>query len=163
MVKNKYQTDFDAKIDLMLPRLSSKVQLEADFFVPPNPLFVVAIPYGLFIVFAAWLSPELIPQTWPLGALAYYLGTNYNGLVAVISIIAGILHLIEPIWALYLAGTYGLNLSTSVMWAFSGLVYGIFGLWPLVFPDFFFQIKDQYCKYSPCSLKLSSQKYKTKN
>ena len=81
---------------------------------------------------------------------------------------AGILHLIEPIWALYIAGTYGLNLTTSVLWAFSGLIFGIFGLWPLVFPEFFFSVKDQYCQYSPkstalyspCSVKLSSQKYK---
>ena len=160
MLKEKYQTSFDAKKDLMVRRRSSKFRLDADFFVPPHPLSMVAIPYGLFMVFAAWLSPEVIPQTWPLGALAYYLGTNYNGLVAFLSIIAGVLHLIEPIWALYLAGTYGLSLRTSVMWAFSGLVYGIFGLWPLVFPDFFFRIKDQYCKYSPCTLKLSSQKYK---
>jgi len=167
--QDKYQTNFDVqRKDWMSPRQSSKIQLAPDFFVPPHPISIVIVPYGLFMVFAAWLSPDLIPQTWPLGALAYYLGINYNGLVAFLSIGAGILHLIEPIWALYIAGTYGLNLTTSVLWAFSGLVFGIFGLWPLVFPEFFFSVKDQYCQYSPkstalyspCSLKFSSQKYK---
>ena len=84
--KNKYQTDFDAKKDWMPASKESKVQLQPDYFVPPHPISIVTIPYGLFLVFAAWLDPELIPQDWPLGALAYYLGINYNGLVAFMSI-----------------------------------------------------------------------------
>jgi len=162
--RDKYQTSFDVRKDWnSSPRSGPKIQFPPDFYVPPHPIAVATIPYGLFLVFAAWLAPQLIPQTWPLGGLAYYLGINYNGLVAFLSIFAGIVHLLDPIWVLYLAGTYGLDLATGVLWAINAFGFGIFGIWPLVFPDFWDSVKNQYCEYSPCDLKFQSKKYKRAN
>ena len=42
----------------------------------PNPIAVFLVPYGLYLVFYAWLSPSTIPSTIPLGTIAQYLGTN---------------------------------------------------------------------------------------
>lgn len=126
------------------------------FYVPPHPLLIIPIPYGLFLVFAAWLDTSLIPETWPLGALAVYLGKNYNGLIALLAIFAGIVHVLESFWALYLSAQNGFTRRTTILWWFNGLAYGIFGLWPLVFPDFFNEI--DYCSFSPC-VNFKSTKY----
>ena len=74
------------------------VQLKPNFYVPPHPLVVLTVPYGLFLVFTAWLAPDLLSDLIPLGGLAWYLGKNFNGLMAILSIFAGTLHILEPFW-----------------------------------------------------------------
>ena len=138
-----------------------QVTLKPNFYVPPHPLVILTVPYGLFLVFTAWLAPSLLSDLIPLGALARYLGLNFNGLMALLSLFAGTLHLLEPIWALYLAGKYGLNPKVSLLWAGNAFAFGIFGLWPLVFPEYFEDIEDQYCAFSPCLVTFSSKKYQS--
>lgn len=125
------------------------------FFIPPHPLSIATIPYGLFLVFAAWLDTSLIPESLPLGALAIYLGNHYNGLIGLIAVVAGLIHVLESIAALYLSAINGFTLKTSLLWWLNGLFFGIFGLWPLVFNDFFEDVKDEYCAYSPCQLNIN--------
>ena len=153
------------KEDFQLSRLADynpKVTLKPNFYVPPHPLVLLTVPYGLFLVFTAWLAPSLLSDLIPLGALARYLGFNFNGLMALLSLFAGTLHIVvEPLWALYLAGRYHLNPQTGLLWAGNAFVYGIFGLWPLVFPGYFEEIEDQYCSFSPCVVTFSSKKYQS--
>ena len=50
-------------------------QVNSDFYVLPNPLAVVLVPYGLYLVFYGWLSPSSIPSNIPLGQwfLTFYI------------------------------------------------------------------------------------------
>jgi hypothetical protein len=123
------------------------------FYIPPHPIAILTIPYGLLLTFSSWLYPQNIPSTAPLGDLAKYLGDNYNGLMAIIAVIAGLIHLADSVWAVYLANQHKLTSTVTFFWALNGLGFGIFGIWPLVFPDYFHQVQDQYCAVSPCKLR----------
>ena len=68
-------------------------RLPVNFYVPPHPIVIVAIPYGLLLTFLAAFSPASIPSTAPLGLLAAYLGTNFNFWMVLLSILAGSMHI----------------------------------------------------------------------
>ena len=75
-----YGTDFENFSSTnILKRLSSqeinkRTAIDANFYVFPNPIAIFLVPYGLYLVFYAWLSPSTIPSTIPLGTIAQYLG-----------------------------------------------------------------------------------------
>ena len=125
----------------------SDIQLNDAFFVPAYPLFMVLVPYGLFLTFSSYLCPTTcIPSFLPLGSLATFLGTNFNFLMGSISAIAAALHVGEAIQAWYLSLViYKLNRLSVILWTLNVFFFGIFGFWPLGFPDFFYSVKDIYC------------------
>ena len=54
--------------------INKRTEIDANFYVFPNPIAIFLVPYGLYLVFYAWLSPSTIPSTIPLGTIAQYLG-----------------------------------------------------------------------------------------
>ena len=125
----------------------SDIQLPGGYFVPAYPLSMVLVPYGLFLTFSSFLCPSTcLPSFLPLSSLATYLGTNYNFLMGSISAIAAALHVGEAIQAWYLSSIiYRLNRLSIILWTLNVFFFGIFGFWPLAFPDFFNSVKDIYC------------------
>jgi hypothetical protein len=59
------------------------------------------------------------------------------GLMAIIAVIAGLIHLADSVWAVYLANQHKLTPNVTFFWALNGLGLGIFGIWPLVFSRLF--------------------------
>ena len=127
----------------------SEIQLNDGFFVPAYPLFMVLVPYGLFLTFSSYLCPTTcIPSFLPLGPLATFLGTNFNFLMGSISAIAAALHVGESIQAWYLSLViYKLNRLSVILWTLNVFFFGIFGFWPLAFPATFYSVKDAYCSF----------------
>ena len=125
----------------------SNVQLDEGYFVPAHPVSMVLVPYGLYLTFASYLCPSsCIPPILPLGPLATYLGTNFNFLMGSISAVAAALHVGEAIQAWYLSSViYRLNNLSIILWTLNVFFFGIFGFWPLAFPEFFYSVKDTYC------------------
>ena len=125
----------------------SDIQLPDGYFVPAYPLSMVLVPYGLFLTFSSFLCPSTcLPSFLPLSSLATYLGTNYNFLMGSISAVAAALHVGEAIQAWYLSSIiYRLNSLSIILWTLNVFFFGIFGFWPLAFPDFFYSVKDIYC------------------
>jgi hypothetical protein len=152
------------------------LQLEDGYFVLAHPLFMVLVPYGLYLTFASYLCPTTcLPASLPLASLANYLGNNYNFLMGVISAIAAALHvgnvLIyttcpclprfpvagEAVQAWFLASVhYRLNSVSILLWTLNVFFFGITGFWPLAFPQFFQDVKDTYCVL-PGALCLNTQ------
>lgn len=130
--------------------VSERLRLASDYYVPPHPLIALGVPYGLVLTFSAWLFPDNIPTFVPLGGLAKYLGLNFNLLMGVLSVFAAFTHVAEPIYALYLANSYGFTQTTTALWFLNGVGFGIFALWPLFFPDYFMRVQQDYCAVSPC-------------
>jgi len=138
-------TDSDCLARTILP--VSSVQLDDGYFVPAYPVFMVLVPYGLFLTFSSYLCPSTcIPSSLPLGSLATYLGTNFNFLMGSISAVAAALHVGEAIQAWYLSSViYRLNSLSVILWTLNVFFFGIFGFWPLAFPELFSSVSDTYC------------------
>ena len=90
-----------------------------------------------------------------LGALFkrdfHFLGENAHGLVAALSAFAAVSHIGEAMYAFYLAGKiYKLRPINVLLWTLNTFFFGIFGFWPLAFPDFYFSIEEDYCRNFPC-------------
>lgn len=125
---------------------TSDLQLNDGYFVPAYPLFMVLVPYGLYLTFTSYLCPSCLPSSLPLGPLATFLGTNFNFLMGVISAIAAALHVGEAVQAWYLASVfYGLSRTSVILWTLNVFFFGIFGFWPLAFPQVFQDNKSLYC------------------
>merc|ERR1719318_1199488 len=75
----------------------SDIQLAPGYFVPAYPLFMLLVPYGLFLTFSSFLCPSTcIPSSLPLG-------THANFLMGSISAVAAALHVGEAVQAWYLS------------------------------------------------------------
>ena len=90
-----------------------------------------------------------------MGALSkrviHFLGENAHGLVAALSAFAAVSHIGEAMYAFYLAGKiYKLRPINVLLWTLNTFFFGIFGFWPLAFPDFYFSIEADYCHHFPC-------------
>ena len=127
--------------------LDRNVQLDDGYFVPAHPLLMVLVLYGLILTFTSFLCPlTCIPFFLPLGTLATTLGTNFNFLMGIISAIAAALHVGEAVLAWYLSSViYRLNTVSIILWTLNVFFFGIFGFWPLAFPDFFSSVSISYC------------------
>ena len=125
----------------------SSIQLNDGFFVPAHVVSMILVPYGLYLTFASYLCPTTcLPSFLPLASLATTLGTTLNPLMGVVSAVAAGLHVAEAVKAYYLASSvYGLNSVTVLLWTLNVFLFGIFGFWPLAFPDFFYSVSDFYC------------------
>lgn len=125
----------------------SSIQLNEGFFVPAHPLWMILVPYGLYLTFASYLCPTTcLPAFLPLAPLATLLGTSFPLLMGTLSAVAGSLHIGEAVQAWHLArNVYGLNSVTVSLWTFNVFFFGIFGFWPLAFPDHFYLVRDVYC------------------
>ena len=76
-LSNLYATDFENFSTNIKPsslEINKRKEIDTNFYVFPNPIAVFLVPYGLYLVFYAWLSPSTIPSTIPLGTIAQYLG-----------------------------------------------------------------------------------------
>ena len=125
----------------------SSIQLNEGFFVPAHPLWMILVPYGLYLTFASYLCPTTcLPSFLPLAPLATFLGTSFPLLMGTLSAVAGSLHIGEAVQAWHLArNVYSLNSVTVSLWTFNVFFFGIFGFWPLAFPDLFYSVRDVYC------------------
>ena len=126
----------------------TSIQLREGFFVPAHPLWMILVPYGLYLTFASYLCPTTcLPSFLPLATLATFLGTSFPLLMGTLSAMIGILHIgVYPIQAWHLAtNVYSLNSVTVSLWIVNVFLFGIFGLWPLAFPDIFYLVRDTYC------------------
>jgi len=126
---------------------TSDLNLDHGYFVPAHPLFQVLVPYGLYLTFASFICPEkCLPGFLPLAPLAIFLGTNFNLLMGIISAIAAALHVGEAVQAFFLASLqYNLNPLVVLLWTLNVFFFGIFGFWPLAFPQVFQDNKATYC------------------
>jgi len=108
---------------------------------------MVLVPYGLYLTFSSFLCPTTcLPSFLPLSSLATFLGTSFNPLMGVISVIAATLHIGEAVLAWILASAYyHLNSLTVLLWTLNVFFFGIFGFWPLAFPQVFQDVKSTYC------------------
>jgi len=129
--------------------ISTSIQVNEEFFVPAHPVFMVLIPYGLFLTFTSFLCPLcLLPLApLPLAPLATFLGLKFNSLMGILSFVAASLHIGEAIQAFEIANVYGLSLTSTLLWTANTLAFGIFGMWPLAFVDFFYSVSDTYCQF----------------
>ena len=127
--------------------LESTLQLDDGYFVPAHPLLMVLVLYGLFLTFTSFICPlTCIPFSLPLGSFATFLGTNFNFLMGIISAIAAALHVGEAILAWYFSlFIYRLNTLSIILWTLNVFLFGIFGFWPLAFPELFYSVSDEYC------------------
>ena len=125
----------------------TSIQLREGFFVPAHPLWMILVPYGLYLTFASYLCPTTcLPSFLPLATLATFLGTSFPLLMGALSAVAGSLHIGEAIQAWHLArNVYSLNSIAVSLWTFNVLFFGIFGFWPLAFPDIFYSVRETYC------------------
>ena len=125
----------------------SNRQLNEGFFIPAHPVWMVLVPYGLYLTFASYLCPlTCLPSFLPLAPLATFLGTNFNLLMGVISFVAASLHVTEAVEVAYLTtSVYRLNPPTVVLWIINVFLFGIFGFWSIAFPDIFYSVRDFYC------------------
>ena len=97
---------------------------------------------------AYWKMPQFFLF---VGSLAQDLGENYHGLMAALSAFAAIAHISETMYAFYVAGkVHKLRPIYVLLWSLNTFFFGIFGLWPLAFPEFYFSIEDDYCRNFPC-------------
>jgi len=135
----------------------SEIALNPNFFVLAYPLWIVLVPYGLYLTFSSYLCPAAcLPSYLPLSGLATWLGTNLNFLMGVISAVAAALHVGEAIQAFYLSSVvYQLSPLYVFLWTANVFFFGIFGFWPLAFPDFFYSVSSTYCSL-PGSLCLGA-------
>ena len=143
---NSSEAELEARLLGLVP--ASTTQLQPGFLVPAHPLWVVLVPYGLYLTFASYLCPTTcLPSSLPLAPLATFLGTNFNFLMGSISAVAAALHVGEAVQAYYLARYfYHLNPLTVILWTINVFFFGIFGFFPLAFPDLFYFISDEYCR-----------------
>ena len=105
----------------------------------------IAIPvaYGLYLVFFAWLAPNSIPSSIPFGDFVKTFGKNNHDVVAGFSIFAIIAHSMEALYAIYLSrNRYKIKPYKVFLWFLNGLLFGIFALWPLIFPKMYFKIRN---------------------
>jgi len=125
----------------------STSQLSENFFVPAYPIWMVLVPYGLYLTFSSYFCPTTcLPTGLPLAPLATWLGTNLNFLMGIISAIAAALHVGEAVQAFYLSSVvYRLSSASVLLWTLNVFFFGIFGFWPLAFPDFFRSVEATYC------------------
>ena len=71
--------------------------------------------------------------------------------MAALSAFSAVAHISEAMYAFYLAGkVYKLKTINVILWTLNAFCFGIFGLWPLAFPDFYFSIENEYCGNFPC-------------
>ena len=74
----------------------TNIQLNEGFFVPAHPLWMVLVPYGLYLTFASYLCPTTcLPSFLPLAPLATFLGTSFPLLMGTVSAISVSLHIGE--------------------------------------------------------------------
>ena len=126
----------------------TSIQLREGFFVPAHPLWMILVPYGLYLTFASYLCPTTcLPSFLPLAPLVTLLGTSFPLLMGTLSAMIGILHIgVYPIQAWHLAtNVYSLNSVTVSLWIVNVFLFGIFGFWPLAFPDIFYSVRETYC------------------
>ena len=126
----------------------TSIQLSEGFFVPAHPLWMILVPYIVYLTFASFLCPTTcLPSFLPLAPLATLLGTSFPLLMGTLSAMIGILHIgVYPIQAWHLAtNVYSLNSVTVSLWIVNVFLFGIFGFWPLAFPDIFYLVRDTYC------------------
>jgi len=86
-------------------------------------------------VYTLWRSPELKNCNTD-----YYEQKHYH------SAIAAALHVGEAVQAFFLASLqYNLNPLVVLLWTLNVFFFGIFGFWPLAFPQVFQDNKATYC------------------
>ena len=125
---------------------STLLNLQPDFFVPAYPLWMVLVPYGLYLTFTSYLCPTCLPASLPAAPLARWLGTNANFLMGLVSAVAAALHVGEAAQAWFLASrVYRLHSTAVALWTLNVFLFGIFGFWPLAFPDIFYFVSEFYC------------------
>ena len=130
----------------VLDRVSS-VTLNPGFFVPAHVISMILVPYGLYLTFSSYLCPTTcLPSFLPLASLATFLGTQFNLIMGILSLVAAGLHVFEAALAWNLATVYQLNPTTSLLWVVNVFLFGIFGFWPLAFPDIFYSVDEVYCQ-----------------
>ena len=125
----------------------TSIQLREGFFVPAHPLWMILVPYIVYLTLGSFLCPTTcLPSFLPLAPLATLLGTSFPLLMGTLSAVAGSLHIGEAIQAWHLArNVYSLNSIAVSLWTFNVLFFGIFGFWPLAFPDIFYSVRETYC------------------
>ena len=103
-------------------------------------------------MFFAWLAPNSIPSSIPIGDFVKTFGKNNHDVVAGFSIFAIIAHSIEALYAIYLSrNRYKIKPYKVFLWFLNGLLFGIFALWPLIFPKMYFKIRNWiYELFSKC-------------
>ena len=116
-----------------------------NFYVAPHPIIAILIPYGLLLSFSSALFSDNIPSFVPLGELAKYLGNEYPTLMQSLALFAASIHVAYPFYILKLAVQYELMLKQTSLWAFNGLFFGIFAIWPIIFYDFYLENETKYC------------------
>lgn len=122
-----------------------------NFYVPPNLLFSLTVPYGLMLTFWSAIAPLSIPPFLPLGPVATALGVTMPIKMQTLAAVVAGLHLAYPPLAFSIARARGINVPTSIRWAAAGLIWGIFSLWSLFFYDFYVENAAAYCSL-PLSL-----------
>lgn len=126
----------------------TNIELKPGFFVPAHVVSMILVPYGLYLTFSSYLCPTTCLPSWlPLAGLATLLGTQLNLLMGIISLVAASLHVGEAALAWQLSrNVYNLNPTTVALWTLNVFFFGIFGFWPLAFPDKFYSVSDTYCQ-----------------
>ena len=124
------------------------IDLNPGFFVPPHLVALVLVPYGLYLLFSSYLCPLTCLPSWlPLASMASFLGTQFKLAMGLIILVTMAWHAKDAVLAWHLANNiYHLSPPTVAVWILSVVFFGIFGYWPLAFPDIFFSVSDTYCK-----------------
>ena len=141
---NSSEAELEARLLGLVP--ASTTQLQPGFLVPAHPLWVVLVPYGLYLTFSSALCPaSCLPAALPLAPLAAQHGTAAPGLMRGLSLVAAALHLGEAAEAWRLASSvYSLHSATAALWTLNVFLFGIFGFWPLAFPDLFYSVREDF-------------------
>lgn len=63
-----------------------------------------------------------------------------------LALFAAGIHLFYPFYVLLLAVQYDLAPRETALWMVTGFFFGIFGIWPLVFYDFYLDVREDYCR-----------------
>ena len=119
----------------------------SDFFIPAHPMIAALVLYGLHTTFSAALfSLNIpIPTFVPFREHARHLSKRNPTRYRLLALFAAVVHVSYPFYMIKLALEYQLLSKQIVLWAMNGLLFGIFGCWPLIFYDFFLEHMTTYC------------------
>ncbi|XP_005109771.1 uncharacterized protein LOC101856219 isoform X1 [Aplysia californica] len=112
----------------------SAPKFNRDYFTLPHPFWMVMIPFGLWLLAMATVSPNKVPSfLGPFASLAVFMGTTYPNICLLLSVFAVLMHSLEAAFAGKLCHDRDFSAGATAKWTVSTFFFGgssLVRLWP---------------------------------
>ncbi|XP_005109772.1 uncharacterized membrane protein C688.16 [Aplysia californica] len=113
----------------MSGRKVSAVKFNPDYFRLPQPLWMISIPFGLWLLAMATVAPNKVPSyLGPFSTLVEYMGKTYPKGCYNVSVFLLAVHSFEAAYAGKLCLDRGLSAGATAKWTASTLLFGVSSL-----------------------------------